>query len=548
MLDTLALLVILLAIILHYVLAVKFSINVPFSDDFDQQLGRFKNLHTDMWTLWQFLTVQHNEHRLLTTHGQTLVSVWLFGEINIKYQIWLSSLTLIALVCSFSLFVERHARLLVLAVAASFILLPNVSTVWLGGGLQYYAVMLYGILCLYTLQNIAKWPNFILSIFCYFLSLYSMASGVVLIIPAALMLIFCVNASFKTKILWLVGVAVITMMFFSGYQMSEGRPSLLYAFFHPVYSLQYTLLLLGNAFFGQFIGRPVQIMALVLLAYVTFKFARPNVIKVAMSNPLTYVVLFIAGVLALVVLGRVGGELWQTALSARYQVYVKSLWVSLFILMINLRLISKPLQMLCLACSVIYFLVGLDPSRRVLEEHQIKLSIGMSEMIFSRNPNGLIHGSNLTNTANITKTLMTERLYHPEFLESKRLQWSENVFQTNVVENNRGLISIEDKRFNEYRRILVNGDFNDAPLVVLRSAADAQKGLLFQSRKIIVGNGESSKYEVIIHEENNPLSDQIMVDVLGKTGGSDSLVRYSIGESSPIRLPGSMLKYAARKS
>ncbi len=528
-------LIVLAVIIVHFYLITTYSINLPFSDDFDQQLARLRNYEIGVWNLWQFLFEQHNEHRITTTHLLTLLSYWWLGEVNIRIQVIIASVILVALVVSFALLVKAEVRLKVLAITACFFLLPNPSSVWLGGSMQYYTVVLFGVLSLYFLRNLHRPFHFFASITCFYLAMFSMASGIVMIFPALLMLVVERKATVLVKLIWVSLAALCLIVFFNGYQTFDNKPSIFYSLTNPVFAIQYFLLILGNPFFGIELGRVVQLASAFLIGVLVVQAVRLKTKSDILYETSAYVALYLIGIVTLVVAGRVGFEEWETALSSRYQIYVKSFWVAALILLINLKLFNLKVLTGLTVCAFVYFGLGSMKSARVLEYNQEQLSIGVTELVFGGNSAYIEYGSLSANirTANTLKTMMTLHLYHPEFVTSKPSAW-EGPVKTETDPT----INVSDLRFNQYRRFTIFGNIGQSPVVRLSSVNDREGEFSYLARRI----RGLDKYEVLVDEHEVVLPEPIMISVIDDNGMVSELV-----SERPVRLAGSMIEYAKRE-
>ncbi len=534
--NSLYLLVVVASVILHLITVYGYSINVPYSDDFDQQFSRIIELKSGHWSWWQFLTLQHNEHRIFTTHLVTLACYALTGEINIRYQIVFAALVLTLLVFAFSYLVKPAQRLQFCAIASCFLLIPNTATLWLGGSLPYYWVVLFGTLCLIVLPNLKKTSAFISSLAFFFLALYSLASGIVLIIPAILMLILHVDASAKRKCFWTISALCIIALFFYDYTFFDNKPSLLYGLQNPVFMTKYTALIFSNVLFSQSLGKLAPILSFLALILVFLKLCKPETLKQAIHQPSAYVALYAFGVVALVILGRVGGEVWETALSSRYQLFVKAFWLSIFALFLNLNFISSRIRIGVVIALAMFFIAGINSVTQKLEDWQVQLSQDMSEMIFSNDLSGISKHYGLAElAANRAKTVASMGIYHPELITNSEVYWPENFTRRLKPEN----IRIVDQQFNEYRRFSIHTINATAPILLIEAEGKQNNRIALASRKI----PNKDMYEVIVDESAYPLTVSINLK-LAAVDPDDSFTIFDVGISKATRLPGSRVEYA----
>ena len=524
-------LITIVAVAAHLYLISRYSINLPFSDDFDQQFARLINYKNGVWSFWQFLFEQHNEHRISTTHVLTLLSLCVLGEVNIKFQIIVTSLFLLAIVFMLGRLCAAEHRLKVTAIAACFLLLPNASTVWLGGSLQYYTVVLFGSLSLILLRQLHKPLYFIGSISFFYLAMFSMASGIVMLVPAAFILLLERKASALTKLVWVTLAVICLVLFFTGYQTFDHKPSIFYAFTNPSFALQYFLLIMGGPFFGVEAGRAIQFASAALITVFVVILARLKFKSAIFQQTPFYVALYVFGIVCLVVAGRVGFEEWETALSARYQVYVKSVWLIALVLLVNLKAIKPNVLVVLLALSVVYFSLGAVKTSRVLQHNQIALSTAISDFVFGGKPTYIEYGSvnGKVHAANTMKSAMTHHYFHPTFLTAELATWSPPA--TASLNPNIGL---SDLRFNQYRRFTLSGDFSEPPIILLTSQGNSTA---YQTRRIY----NSNRYELLINEHKTKLADQVSLTIADR-----NLKVAELTSQDPKRLAGSLPQYAKR--
>lgn len=86
-------------IVFYYLFVFKYAINIPFADDYDQQLAFIDSwINIDSTTeKIKLLFSQHNEHRLFTTRIIPLLSYELFGFIDMRHTMYVGNVAILGI-------------------------------------------------------------------------------------------------------------------------------------------------------------------------------------------------------------------------------------------------------------------------------------------------------------------------------------------------------------------------------------------------------------------------------------------------------------------
>jgi hypothetical protein len=506
---------------------VNHSINVPFSDDFHQQLYTVITLEKG-GEVSDALFRQHNEHRLLTTHVFSYLEHAISGKINLDRQLLVAIFFLIALVIVVSSYSNKEHRPIVLLLVSMFILSPEHGALWVGGTTQYYSLILFSILSVRWLTKIDK-PLFLVgSIISMFLAIYSMIAGVLLPLVVIAYLVWNRKISTFPALIWVGSSIVSVLWYFQGFVKNENKASIFFFLEEPAFTVEFTFRVLGN-FMSDLIELDVLVFLTVLcvVVFVYLIAVKASFVKffASIDGAAFISVLLITGA---VVVGRVGFESSNMAYADRYFVFTKTLWLLGLIILLNRQLISKNVLAFILGFSTLYMMSTYQSEVKNLKHYEQQQSHAMLDFLVRDNPQGFEFNNKHQEAAQIVKQAIELEVYQPGLrpTPSRQLKYLKH------TDFNDGLQAtvVRDARAGQYRYfafIIENrSDVHEVALVprgvsgpatLLQAAAKVELKRLDKIDLQVAGDAEDV-YEVVIDmsKYDSALSYDIHVISLGK--------------------------------
>ncbi len=394
------------------------SINIPYSDDFHQQLSTASGLekgHSKTYSLFR----QHNMHRLFTTHVFTYLEYTLFGSVNLNHQLYIALVTLVALALALVSFAKAEHRPVFVVMVAALFLSPEAGATWVGGTTQYYSLILFGLLSLKTLSLIEQPKYLVISLVCLWLSAYSMIAGVTLPVIGITYLFLSEKIKTTSGVIWAVCSVLILVLYFNGFQSQGNSHSIFHFVENPEFAFDFTSRLLGN-----FLSDVVEVSLLSNLAWVLLLGFAVLVLtkrsfKTFYLSPEGLGFIFTLAVVACVVAGRIGFNDLNMAYADRYFIYTKTLWLLAFVFLLNSNLIPRDLKSFSLGLVTLYMLATYQFEVKNLEAHTQNQSIAMLDHLVRENPSGFEFGGDPHKAGKIVNEAIALGVYSPELRVTK---------------------------------------------------------------------------------------------------------------------------------
>lgn len=207
---------------------VRYSVNIPYADDFDAIYNRF--LRFDVLSWWakflHFFSL-HNEHRIVWNHFVQYIVSLFSHAINIKTIIYLGNFSLVfillffwkAIKWSYKLFLFTIVTLLLVNLRyaeSSFFAMAVLSNLW---------VIVFTLRAIYFAINDGKY-NYIFAIFFGIVAIWTQWNGIL----ALLIIIFIslLKKQYKYSILYSIVCVSFLLLYFIWYQTPEGSVSIVH--------------------------------------------------------------------------------------------------------------------------------------------------------------------------------------------------------------------------------------------------------------------------------------------------------------------------------
>jgi len=436
-----------LAIIYGFTVIGK-SVNVPYSDDFHQQLHTVIELEKG-GDVSDAIFRQHNVHRLLTTHAFTYLEYAFTGEVNLNNQLLVAVFFLILLAIVVGRFSEREHRPIVMLIVGMTMLSLEQNAAWVGGTTQYYCLMLFSLLAVKWLFHLEKPVYLVGSLICVFLSVYSMIGGILLPFVGLAYFILSKKLGKPSSWIWLVVSSLIVVWYFQGFVRNISQPSILYFLSEPGFTFEFSLRLL-TSFLSDLLAKDL-LMVLGLIALVTFFYLimRKASLKEFLCTPEGLAIFMISLLMGSVIAGRVGFEEQFNAYSGRYFIYTKTFWVIAVIALLNRQLVSKQALAFILGMNAFYMMATYDEEKwglKVYERHQ---SDAMIDFMVRGTAQRFIFTSNPEDAAGFTRNAIDLGVYQPG-LKASRSRQLKSFKYTDYKDGLKAFVT-QDKDIGKYR-------------------------------------------------------------------------------------------------
>lgn len=416
--NRLSWLAIILLVALYINATVTHSVNVPYSDDFHQQLSTVIGLEQgdDVSGL---LFRQHNVHRLFTTHVFTYLEHAIFGQVNLNHQLFVALFMLIALTLVLASFSRKEHRPIAMLMVSLFLLSPEAGATWVGGTTQYYALVLFGLISIKTLFLIDQRRYLLISVSGMWLAAYSMIGGVLLPLVGIIYLIFSGKIKKSFGLIWALCSICAVAWYFQNFINHGNQPSVFYFIENPKFAFEFTFRVLGN-----FLSDVIKIYFLTnLTIFISVAFIFLVTVKSSLKrfflSPEGLAFTFILLVIGSVVAGRVGFNDSDIAYADRYFIYTKALWLLAFIFLLNNQLVSRDIKSFLLGFSSLYLLAAYQFEIANLEIHKQKQSNAMLDHLVRGNSSGFEFANKPRVAGGIVDRAITLGVYSPELYETK---------------------------------------------------------------------------------------------------------------------------------
>ncbi|MDI9366300.1 MAG: hypothetical protein QM541_15185 [Flavobacterium sp.] len=361
-------------IIIIWKMISEYSLNLPYSDDYDAILSFLNNWHsTAGWgNKVALLFSQHNEHRILHSRIIYVIYTLVFGKISFLNLIYINTLELLIIAAVFAYFIYKAIpqkwALAVLVISFCLLSASNWENCnFAMAGMQNFGVVMLFMLSLYFYSKSNKWFNLLLAFLFQFLCAFSSGNG---IIGGIALLLFCVFQKQKIKIyIAAISFVVFSVSYFFYYQKAAFTGS------HSISEIiSYYFYLSGNLF-GQNASRPIFAIFLyaILLLCCCYKTNCWKFITSKQVLPFIAIIVFVTLSMAAVALNRSSGgnkdfTLW--AYVSRYFIYPSILTTLVFVLLfIRLQKYKyiNGFMLLCLFISFALYQPNYDYSKRGFE-------------------------------------------------------------------------------------------------------------------------------------------------------------------------------------
>ncbi|MBL4671560.1 MAG: hypothetical protein JKX81_04815, partial [Arenicella sp.] len=399
-----------------------YGINIPYNDDYNQQLGRLLGLHEGRLSLASFLFDQHNEHRLFTTHIFTYLEYLITGSVNLKTQLIISLIIKVVLCCTLISFCSKSNRVLGTFLCCALLMVPSHVSIWVGGSIQYYSVVLFGLLSLKYINQIDNQKYLVISICCAFLAIFSMISGIIVSLVGCIFLFLNKKMTATPKLIWGGSNALFLLFYFLNYSSISHHPSIFAFLEAPIFTINFSGVLL-SAFWEVVVPRyllvVLTILSMIYWAWVVIsKIGVNKLFSSQLGAPLLYVLLLSFSVIA----GRVGFEYLGTASAPKYFVFTKSVWILGLFFLINSGEFKKTLSTVSVVLFSYFFASTYYMHIPKMEHFQKqKLNEGMLSVLFKDDYKGIANPRPKRWLGTLSDTIALG-LYRPEIITSRQLE------------------------------------------------------------------------------------------------------------------------------
>ncbi len=497
-----------------------YSLNVPYSDDFHQQIYTAIQLEQGA-DVTASLFRQHNVHRLFTTHIGTSIEYAISGKVNLDNQLLVALVLLISLVLVVASFSHRKHRPIVLLVASLLLLSPEHSATWVGGTTQYYALILFSLLSLKWLNHIEKPWYLFASIVALFLAIYSMIGGVLVPVVGLGYLLMSRKIIKHSSLIWVASSLAFLIGYFSTYESHQNQPSIWFFLQQPGFTFEFTFRMLSN-FLSDLI-EPNLLWYLGILVFAGFFviIIRNRSIPSLMASPEGIAFLYVLLMIGSVVAGRVGFQEQVGAYADRYFVYTKTLWLLGLIILLNRQLVSKNALAFIVGVSTLFMLATYHSESRNLAAHQQAQSNAMVDFLVRGNPLGFEFANQPAKAGGLVKKAMALGVYTPGLLatpsrELKYLKYADftDGLEATVVRDNRlgsfRYFTFAVHNSAQVHEVVLVPQIVDGPAFLLKAAAEVESSRL-QLADLQASEGGGRIYQVVI--DTSMLDSSLSYDV-----------------------------------
>lgn len=368
---------ILLVGILYILTVLKYSVNMPYWDDYNAVIG-FLNNYVEILGFWPTIDLilsHHNEHRIVFSRIVELVQFKLIGEVNFLYLIIIGNLGwFLVLAFLWKYASQRGVTTTQFLPVVLFMLSFNHYELmtWAMASISQYYQVLFSIVAIYFLVT----NKTIFALLFLIVSVFTVGGGVVLI--PLFSLYFLLKRDWKNLGLT-IGVSILVLLtyfVFLDYTKPGHHPSITETLLNPALLIAYVLSFIGSTLLTFMSGDAIYRYAVVFFGVfflVLYAFIAKRLYK---NQPfLFWLILFIIATATLTGLSRAGFGVGQ-ALSSRYGIY-SVLLLSVIYLAYLLEFRNKKIYFIGLFLGLISFLTWFDKGTDWLQSHQIMLQTSL---------------------------------------------------------------------------------------------------------------------------------------------------------------------------
>jgi hypothetical protein len=505
----------------YFITASGYSINIPYPDDFHQQINTAIQLEQGA-DVTASLFRQHNVHRLFTTHIVTYIEHAITGKVNLNNQLFVALLLIIALVLVITSFSHRKHWPAVLLITSLLLLSPELSATWVGGTTQYYALILFSLLSLKWLYFIEKPWSLLGSIIAMFLAIYSMIGGILVPIVGLVYLLVSRKIMRPRSLIWLGSSVIFLIAYFSSYESHQNQPSVWFFLQDPGFTFEFTFRMLSNFLSDLVEANLLWNLGLMVFAGFLLMLIRSRLIIDFLASPEGLAFFYVLLMIGSVVVGRVGFQEQVGAYADRYFVFTKTLWLLGLIILLNRRLVSENALVFILGMSTMYMLATYQNESRNLAQHQQAHCDAMVDYLVRGNATGFEFANQPDMAGALIKKAMGLGVYTPGLLATR----SREVKYLSYSDFTDGLEAtvVRDKRVGGFRYFAFSVDnatqVHEVALVprgVYGPAFLLQAAALVEPSRLPPDERASRIYQVVIDTSklNNSLTYDVFLISLG---------------------------------
>ncbi|MHB8321197.1 MAG: hypothetical protein ACYDA7_04170 [Acidithiobacillus sp.] len=315
-------------------LFLKYTVNMPYSDDYDSVLGWLvqflynSNAHQKIIMLFR----QHNEHRIVFDRVMELADVYLFGKVDFIYLDFIGLLGLLGLLGVMLYIAKRKGLKTYEVVPIPFLILTLSQSSQISfamASMQQYWQLLFSVLSLVFLISFRKYVSFVTACVLAIIASFTGAGGLI-VFPVGLIYL-ALSKKLRLSFLWSMVAAAIFYIYFIylHYEPTPiGKASHAYAYSHPIKYVEYAVSFVGNA--GHNLTQAFYLgCVLIVMAMTLFIISLRKTDQI-----LTYISVFVLATAAAAGLSRVSMGIGE-ALGARYTIYSLLILSTLYIALIS---------------------------------------------------------------------------------------------------------------------------------------------------------------------------------------------------------------------
>lgn len=198
----------------------KFSVNAPYSDDWNAINGlviRYFSAGDSLFDKLSLIISQNNEHREGYLSMIAIIQFWIFGLINYRFFDLLGSISILGVLGIFYAYLIKFKKPRWIILPISFILFNFLfyqNNYWAICALQNNTILFFVLISFYFLMDMQTTYQYALAIFFAILATFTSGNGMLVFVAAWPLF---KGSSLKQKAIWLTTFILVILPYYKGY-------------------------------------------------------------------------------------------------------------------------------------------------------------------------------------------------------------------------------------------------------------------------------------------------------------------------------------------
>jgi hypothetical protein len=416
--------IILLVVLTYYFYVFRFSVNIPYWDEFFVLNWFDSYINQTFWGKIIHLFEQANEHRLFSYRLTVFMQYLIFGDLNFRNIILFGNLGmiwLIYLLYKMSPFFKSNVIAFIPVILLLFVPQNEIS-IW--GMVAIASIFEYALVfASLTFLNKQGYFNFTMSLLLAIIATFSFGNGMFVFFAGFIILLMRKQKPVIHITLWSLFMALSISLYFLNFNFSSGGgPSKFEILHHPINAILFFLTLIGNLFTSLFKAKLIWFYLSGFIVCASFCFIIIRKWSVLKHYPLliSYLVfLFLTAIT--ITISRVGFGI-GAATAPRYMLLPILFVVLIYIMIIfSYRIMDKKIIFLILIASLFLYFARMSQQIEVIRQHKSNLEEGL--ISYNINPNKSSLGFiNQTFASNSLTNAIKKKYYNPPTLTELNLK------------------------------------------------------------------------------------------------------------------------------